>query len=85
MDVSKERAQAQPFRIADAKRRIRHVFVRDLELEANIGVYHREQGRSQPVLINVDLTVEEGDVPLEDKPKTFDLSQSSSSSIHIQE
>ena len=67
MDVSKERVQVQPFRIADAKRRIRHVFVRDLELEANIGVYHREQGRSQPVLINVDLTVEEGDVPLEDK------------------
>lgn len=48
-----------PLRIADAKKRIRHVFVRDLELEANIGVYKREKGKQQPVRINVDLTVEE--------------------------
>jgi dihydroneopterin aldolase len=54
-------------RIADARRRIRHVFVRDLELDANIGVYHREKGQAQPVRINVDLTVEEGDMPLEDR------------------
>ena len=44
-----------PLRIADAKKRIRHVFVRDLELEANIGVYKREKGKFQPVRINVDL------------------------------
>jgi dihydroneopterin aldolase len=48
-------------RIADAKRRIRHVFVRDLELNANIGVYRREKGTLQPVRINLDLTVEETD------------------------
>jgi dihydroneopterin aldolase len=48
-----------PLRIADAKNRIRHVFVRDLELAANIGVYKREKGKQQPVRINVDLTVEE--------------------------
>jgi dihydroneopterin aldolase len=65
--VANERAQVQPLRIADARRRICHVFVRDLELEANIGVYHREKGQTQPVRINVDLTVEEEDVPLEDK------------------
>lgn len=65
--MANERAQVQPLRIADARRRIRHVFVRDLELEANIGVYHREKGQTQPVRINVDLTVEEEDVPLEDK------------------
>jgi dihydroneopterin aldolase len=47
--------------------RIRHVFVRDLELEANIGVHRHEKGRLQPVRINVDLTVEEMDGELGDK------------------
>ena len=67
MPVANDRAQVQPLRIADARRRIRHVFVRDLELDANIGVYHRERGQTPPVRINVDLTVEEGDVLLEDQ------------------
>jgi dihydroneopterin aldolase len=62
-----ERPKIQPLRIADAKRRIRHVFVRDLELNANIGVYHREKGQLQPVRINLDLTVEETDGDIEDK------------------
>jgi dihydroneopterin aldolase len=62
-----ERSNVQPLRIADARKRIRHVFVRDLELNANIGVYHREKGRQQPVRINVDLTVEEMEGELEDK------------------
>jgi 7,8-dihydroneopterin aldolase/epimerase/oxygenase len=62
-----ERPKVQPLRIADAKKRIRHVFVRDLELNANIGVYHREKGQLQPVRINLDLTVEETDGDVEDK------------------
>ncbi|NOT39287.1 MAG: dihydroneopterin aldolase [Alphaproteobacteria bacterium] len=62
-----ERTKVQPLRIADAKKRIRHVFVRDLELNANIGVYHREKGQLQPVRINLDLTVEETDGDIEDK------------------
>lgn len=62
-----ERKNVFPLRIADAKRRIRHVFVRDLELEANIGVYKREKGKLQPVRFNVDLTVEETDGEAEDK------------------
>jgi dihydroneopterin aldolase len=62
-----ERSNVQPLRIADARKRISHVFVRDLELNANIGVYHRERGQQQPVRINVDLTVEEMDGELEDK------------------
>ena len=62
-----ERPKIQPLRIADAKRRIRHVFVRDLELNANIGVYHREKGQLQPVRINVDLTVEETHGEIGDK------------------
>ena len=62
-----DRPKIQPLRIADAKRRIRHVFVRDLELNANIGVYHREKGQLQPVRINVDLTVEETDGEIGDR------------------
>jgi dihydroneopterin aldolase len=62
-----DRTNVQPLRIADARKRIRHVFVRDLQLNANIGVYHREKGQAQPVRINVDLTVEETDGELEDK------------------
>jgi dihydroneopterin aldolase len=62
-----ERTNVHPLRIADARMRIRHVFVRDLELEANIGVYHREKGQLQPVRINIDLTVEEMDGELGDK------------------
>jgi dihydroneopterin aldolase len=62
-----ERKNVFPLRIADAKMRIRHVFVRDLELDANIGVYKREKGKLQPVRINVDLTVEEMDGEVGDK------------------
>jgi dihydroneopterin aldolase len=49
----------QPLRIADAARGIRHVFIRNLELLAHIGVYGHEQGKLQPVRINVDLAVED--------------------------
>jgi dihydroneopterin aldolase len=48
-----------PLKIADAARAIRHVFVRDLLLEAHIGVYTHEHGRTQPIRINIDLTVSE--------------------------
>jgi dihydroneopterin aldolase len=49
----------QPLRIADAQLAIRHVFIRDLELLANIGIYGRERGALQPVRINVDLAVQD--------------------------
>jgi dihydroneopterin aldolase len=62
-----ERKNVHPLRIADAKKRIRHVFVRDLELNANIGVYRREKGTLQPVRINLDLTVEETEGEVDDK------------------
>ena len=62
-----KRKNVFPLRIADAQKRIRHVFVRDLELEANIGVYKREKGKLQPVRINVDLTVEEMDGEVGDR------------------
>ena len=48
-----------PLPIADAKRAIRHVFVRNLELPAHIGVYGHEHGKPQPIRINLDLAVKE--------------------------
>ena len=56
----------QPLRIADAARGIRHVFIRNLEILAHIGVYGHEQGKLQPVRINVDLAVEDV-IAVEDK------------------
>lgn len=59
-------ANVTPLRIADAARLTRHVFVRDLRLDAHIGVYRHEEGRTQPIIVNVDLTVTEDDVTIED-------------------
>lgn len=52
-------SNAAPTRIADATRAIRHVFIRNLEVLAQIGIYGHEQGKLQPVRINVDLAVED--------------------------
>ena len=49
----------QPLRIADAALAIRHVFIRNLELLAHIGVHGHEKGKLQPVRLNVDLAVED--------------------------
>jgi dihydroneopterin aldolase len=56
----------QPLRIADAAKAVRHVFIRNLEVLAQIGVYGHEQGKLQPVRINVDLAVEDV-IDVEDK------------------
>ena len=45
--------------IADSAHGIRHVFLRDLVLAANIGIHPHEHGASQRVRINVDLGVED--------------------------
>ncbi len=50
----------EPLRIADAAAGLRHVFVRDLVLDCNIGVHQHEKGRVQRVRINLDLGVVEG-------------------------
>jgi 7,8-dihydroneopterin aldolase/epimerase/oxygenase len=55
-----------PLRIADAGHRLRHVFIRNLELLAQIGVHGDEKGKLQPVRINVDLAVDDNAI-LEDK------------------
>jgi 7,8-dihydroneopterin aldolase/epimerase/oxygenase len=62
-----EDRESTPRSLADAAARLRHVFVRDLVLDANIGVWKHERGARQRVRINLDLSVYEGDVPLDDK------------------
>lgn len=56
-----------PFPIASAAEGQRHVFVRDLDLEAVIGVHRHEKRRPQRVRINIDLTVHESPRPLRDR------------------
>ncbi len=53
MDPSVER------RIASAALALRHVFVRDLVVEACVGVHPHERGRPQPVRVSIDLGVED--------------------------
>lgn len=66
-DQKPQAVNIHPLRIADARRAIRHVFIRDLAIDAEIGVHRHEKGRRQPVRINLDLTVSEGGVPLGDR------------------
>ncbi|GAN81910.1 dihydroneopterin aldolase [Acidocella aminolytica] len=47
------------FRLADAACATRRMFVRDLLLDAQIGVYAHEHGRTQRVRVNLDLAVED--------------------------
>jgi 7,8-dihydroneopterin aldolase/epimerase/oxygenase len=46
--------------VASAASRLRHVFVRDLELMALIGIYDHEKVKPQRVVVNIDLSVKEG-------------------------
>ncbi|HRX36342.1 MAG TPA: dihydroneopterin aldolase [Aestuariivirga sp.] len=46
--------------VASAKAGLRHVFVRDLELEALIGIYEHEKTDPQRIVVNIDLSVKEG-------------------------
>ena len=45
--------------MASATRGLRRVFIRDLVLPARIGIHDHERERAQPVIINVDASVEE--------------------------
>src|ERR1700730_12601219 len=56
---SEMKPRVHPLRIADAGLAIRHVFIRNLEVLAHIGVHGHEKGKLQPVRINVDLAVED--------------------------
>jgi 7,8-dihydroneopterin aldolase/epimerase/oxygenase len=46
--------------VASAESRVRHVFVRDLECQALIGIYDHEKIDPQRIIINIDLSVQEG-------------------------
>ena len=56
----------KPQKIADARRAVRHVFIRDLILPCSIGVHRHEKDAEQRVRINLDLAVSEGDRPIND-------------------
>lgn len=56
----------QPLRIADAKKSLRHVFVRDLVLACCIGIYETEKAAPQRVRVNLDLAVREEARPIGD-------------------
>lgn len=53
-------SKIQPLRIADAREGVRHVFVRDLMLDARIGVHRHEKKQDQRIRVNLDLAVREG-------------------------
>jgi dihydroneopterin aldolase len=57
----------RPLRIADAKKGVRHLFVHDLVLPSRVGVHQHERENDQPVRINVDLSVAEGEEPTGDR------------------
>lgn len=44
-------------RIANADSSVRHMFIRDLVLDSQIGIYKHEQGKTQRIRINIDLAV----------------------------
>ncbi len=61
--------------IADSRRHIRHVFIRDLMMEARIGVYASEHGRTQRIRVNVDLgAAESGEDGVDDLDRVVDYS-----------
>lgn len=61
--------------IASFRAGIRHVFLRDLVLEARIGVYASEHGRTQRIRVNVDLgVVESGQDGLDELERVVDYS-----------
>ena len=45
--------------MASATRGLRRVFIRDLALQALIGIHAHERAQSQPIVINIDASVEE--------------------------
>ncbi len=55
--------------IADAVRSTRHVFVRDLEVRALIGIHQHEKSTRQRLLVSIDLTVQENNTAHADNIK----------------
>ena len=55
--------------VASASARLRHVFVRDLEVMATLGIHEHEKLKAQRIIVNIDLSVKEGDDPMVDDIK----------------
>lgn len=55
-----------PPRFASADSALHHVFIRNLELLAQIGIHGHERTKHQPIRINLDLAVQDT-VPLDDR------------------
>lgn len=53
--------------VASASARLRHVFVRDLEVMALIGIYDHEKINPQRIIVNIDLSVHETEGPVTDE------------------
>jgi dihydroneopterin aldolase len=45
--------------LASGENRLRHVFVRDLEIMALLGVHEHEKRQAQRIIVNIDLSVSE--------------------------
>ncbi len=56
-------------KIADARRSIRHVFIRDLVMACSIGVHKHEKDAEQRIRINLDLAVDESGQAIDDDIK----------------
>ena len=46
--------------VSNAKAGLRHVFVRDLEVMATLGIYEHEKVTPQRIIVSIDLSVLEG-------------------------
>jgi 7,8-dihydroneopterin aldolase/epimerase/oxygenase len=55
--------------VASASARLRHVFVRDLEVMATLGIHEHERLKPQRIIVNIDLSVKEGEDPMVDDIK----------------
>lgn len=47
--------------VASAAARLQHVFVRDLEVMASLGIHEHEKLKPQRIIVNIDLSVKEGE------------------------
>jgi 7,8-dihydroneopterin aldolase/epimerase/oxygenase len=52
--------------VASGAGRLRHVFVRDLEIIALLGIHEHEKAKPQRIIVNIDLSVREGVAEIED-------------------
>jgi dihydroneopterin aldolase len=52
--------------VASAALKLRHVFVRDLEMEAYLGIYENEKTHPQKIVVNIDLSVKESESQIDD-------------------